>query len=252
MKNTAKECAFCSGSAKISGEHVVSRWISKSIFPGLGKHRIHKHNSGEVKEWIGKGVQWQLKVVCTKCNNEWMSRLEDEHAKPRLTPLIKGSNIAIPIDLEYARSIALFAFKTALVVDQIQYNASPFFSKEVRSEFRKCLAIPLNVSMWMFAVDDLIPIAARFLYYGKNLSLTEQIKLYTITFAIGKFGFQVVSIEHPWNVDLSPIPGFEHLSIPFWPRLPFNVVWPPLHRMKGAAEFSSYSNRWASISIADV
>ena len=38
----------------------------------------------------GHNKRWKARVVCGDCNNGWMSDLENDHAKPVLTPLITG------------------------------------------------------------------------------------------------------------------------------------------------------------------
>src|ERR1039458_9469419 len=118
------ECAFCDHKGKLSNEHIVSEWM-RELFPG--KLDITFQN----KKWrTTNSVDYKAKTVCENCNNTWMSRLETEHAKPVLTPLVTGK-AGVPIKLEEARSIALFAYKTAIVMDYAQCrNGSPFFERD--------------------------------------------------------------------------------------------------------------------------
>ncbi|MGO9492714.1 MAG: hypothetical protein ACLPZY_10550 [Terracidiphilus sp.] len=145
-----KECAFCMQPAKLSGEHVHSDWMN-TIIRGPWKREMNsslglnvKHDSPE--------LNWKIKVVCEKCNNGWMSRLEDKIAKPVLTPLI-GGEVNIPIPQSSADSIAAFAFKTAIIIDLLRDGDGfePFFSRRIRANFKKTHAIPNNVNMWMCA-----------------------------------------------------------------------------------------------------
>ena len=43
--------------------------------------------------------------------------------------------------------------------------------------------------------------------------------LYVCTYSIGRFAFQVVAEREPGPFTLSPVAGFEHMAVPFWPRL---------------------------------
>src|ERR1700677_4836142 len=109
-----KECAFCPHTAKLSAEHIVSAWMDE-LFVGPVKTKI-TDTAGFVREWKSSELDWKAKVVCGPCNNTWMSEIESKHAKPVMTPLIKGDS-AFPIGSSEAHSLALFAFKTAVVLD---------------------------------------------------------------------------------------------------------------------------------------
>ena len=143
------ECAFCSHEGKLSAEHLTAKWM-RELFPGK-KTVSYSTTGGTNREYSCEELDWKAKVVCDTCNNTWMSDIENEHAKPVLTPLITGQR-DIPIGLPEARSIALFAFKTAVVIDCVySRSVAPFFERTQRHEFREKLAIPANVQMWLCA-----------------------------------------------------------------------------------------------------
>jgi len=78
-----------------------------------------------------------------------MSCIENEHGKPVLTPLIEGDKV-VSIDQTAARSIAIWAFKTAVVMDHAhKLFGQPYFSFEERSTFRQTLTIPHDSVVWM-------------------------------------------------------------------------------------------------------
>ncbi len=124
------ECSFCTHTGKLSAEHIASDWMNV-LFPGRRKAWLVKGDPRERKEFETDSLDWTAKVVCESCNNGWMSEIEAHHAKPALTPLITGE-MEIPIDLNRAQSMALFAFKTAVVLDHSQRDRVPFFSKRQR------------------------------------------------------------------------------------------------------------------------
>src|SRR5271154_5981831 len=108
-----RECAFCPETANRSGEHLWSNWIN-DLVPGRKKFTIRDENGNIVREWQSKELDWKAKVVCQRCNNTWMSDIENDHAKPAMTDLITGK-VDVPITESKARSLALFGFKTAVV-----------------------------------------------------------------------------------------------------------------------------------------
>lgn len=107
----------------LSLEHITSAWMNE-LFLGENKHtRAHK---GKKTQWTTTdGVNWKARVVCKECNNGWMSDLESKHAKPVLTPLITGEVLGIPITQQEARSIALWIFKTAVIIDEASHRKTP-------------------------------------------------------------------------------------------------------------------------------
>src|SRR5215813_678214 len=106
-----RTCAFCSHSAKMSAEDVLPKWMH-DLLTGNGVMRFETAQ----KQWAvaTPHIDWRAKVVCENCNNTWMSRIEGL-AKPVLTPLIEGDKV-VPIDQSAARSIAIWTFKTAVVI----------------------------------------------------------------------------------------------------------------------------------------
>ena len=239
-----KECAFCSHSAKLSGEHIISDWINP-LFPGE-KVATFTDTKGREREWTSPDLDWTAKVVCKKCNETWMSDIESLHAKPVMTRLIQGE-FNIPIGPPEARSIALFAFKTAVVLDHTRRDRPPFFSKDLRHAFREHLIIPNIAQMWMCAyAPGARRINVHFGHWRGDLSPTYPIRIYVCTCGIGNFAFQVVTINQPGFASFMPLPGFEDLAVPLWPTVLPNFVWPPRKGLMSAQEFKKFCFRWES------
>jgi len=76
----------------------------------------------------------KAKIVCAKCNNEWMSRLE-KLVKPILTPMLTGQSI----DLDPAKQVALcqWGIKTAMVLEHTleRPETDLYWSKQERRTF---------------------------------------------------------------------------------------------------------------------
>jgi hypothetical protein len=241
-----RECAFCPSAAKLSAEHIWSEWIS-AIQPGKKVFRRYDAEGQLVRSWVAEALDWTAKVVCEKCNNTWMSEIENVHAKPALADLITGKS-AVPIDSKRARSIAFFCFKTTLVIDQISPSEPPFFRKAERYAFRTDLTIPAIVNIWM---ANFIPAGKGRVnsgYFKTSTSPADMIRSFVCTFAAGHFVFQLVAMRSTRR--FLPLPGFEHLAVDFYPRFE-SLVWPPPYGLANVAAFESFSSRWRSINFAE-
>ena len=199
------------------------------------------------RNWVSSHLNWKAKVVCITCNNGWMSEIEQVHAMPAMTDLIAGK-LDIPIDQSRAYSIGLFAFKTAIILEHLNRTRSArFFPREARYRFKQTFTIPPNVTMWM----------AAYLPRGQGRCFTAyhelpepgSLELYVCTYAIGRFVFQVVAERQPSGFALFPIPGFEHLAVSFWPRIPSGFVWPPEAVLKTVKEFDFFATRWRRLNV---
>lgn len=232
----------------MSAEHITGKWM-RELFPGEISVS-YKDNAGTDRSWKWEQVDWKAKVVCDACNTTWMSNIESRHAKPVLTPLITGK-LDIPIGLPEARSIALFAFKTAVVIDHAHSRSgTPFFGRTLRHQFGDAQRIPASVQMWLCGYAGNRE-SARFipLQLQAQLPKSNDLHIYTCTFALGHLAVQVVALKESSNFIFSPNPGFEGLAVPFWPRLPRNYVWPGNSILRDRDEFLSFAYRWNSITL---
>lgn len=102
----------------MSEQHVTPQWVRR-VLPG-----------GEEPEWLsglirdgkvtreskGRAATIRYKVVCTRCNTGWMSRLEVE-SQSLLTPLMLGA-ASPPLDGDRQRLLARWAYQSAVVMDR--------------------------------------------------------------------------------------------------------------------------------------
>jgi hypothetical protein len=240
----AKECAFCPETANRSGEHLWSAWIG-DLIPGPKKFSI-KDEKGEVTSaWTSERLDWKANVVCEKCNNTWMSDIENNHAKPAMTDLIVGK-VDVPISQSRARSIALSAFKTAVVFDHLRRDREPFFDRSARHEFRTSLTIPPNVGMWMTGFLPKAKGEAHSCYHEGSISESERIEMYVCTFNVGHLCIQVVGYKQ------HGIAGFNtkdsYIATRFWPSIADGFVWPDTTNvLRTVADFDTFSTRWLQV-----
>jgi hypothetical protein len=225
---------------------LVERWMN-ALIPGK-KRFTSKNQKGEIiLDRVAKGLDWKAKVVCERCNNTWMSKIERKHAKPSMADLITGK-LDIPIPRSRANSIALFCFKTAVVLDHLARNREPFFKRSCRHNFRTSLAIPPNVGMWMAGFGPFGKGEIHTGYFDGAASDTLQLKTYVCTYAVGHFVFQVAGyILHGFTWITPKSRDFNDLAVPFWPTIPEGFVWPPANVLRTVKDFDSFSMRWQTV-----
>jgi hypothetical protein len=221
------------------------------LFAGKG---LMKYEDGGGRKWesVSPEIDWRAKVVCAKCNNGWMSTIESEHGKPALTPLIEDAN-AFPITASIARSLAIFTFKTAVVLDHAhRLSGVPYFSTDDRNAFREHLTIPDNTAMWMGRFEGhRRKIKTQTVHHAGKLSPTQPLKMYVFTCALGCLVLQLVHVKVSGIDGFEPLPGFEYSMAPFWPELHPDLMWPFQFSLTTDSEFEALRDRWQTISPLD-
>jgi hypothetical protein len=239
-----KECAFCPETANMSAEHLWSNWMNE-LFPGK-KRFTNKNEHGEiVADWSSHKLERKARVVCEPCNNTWMSDIESR-AKSAMSNFILGKKGAI--SQSCADSIALFAFKSAVILDHIRRDREPFFSRPVRHCFRESFAIPAGVRMFMAGFLPRGKGHVHTCYHQGALSAGDRITLYVCTYAVGHFVFQVVGQKQPGHTQVTLQPRtLLSFGVEFWPWVPDGASWPPADVLQTVDEFDSFSNRWRNL-----
>lgn len=240
-----RTCAFCPHSVKMSAEHVFPQWM-RPLFTDNGIMRFETAQS----QWQVRNapIDWKAKVVCENCNNTWMSRVEDEHGNPILTPLIEGDKV-VSIDQAAARSIAIWAFKTAVVMDHAQklFNRA-YFSSAERNAFRKTLTIPNDSVVWVGMFQGhRYRIKSETGQNNGQIAPDQPLTMYVFTCAIGCLVIQYGHARTSRPVVLEPVPGFERIMAPIWPQLYPNLAWPLPDKLTKDSQFADLHNRWKTI-----
>jgi hypothetical protein len=217
------------------------------LFPGR-KRFTSKNQKGEIiREWSSDKLDWTARVVCEPCNNTWMSDIESQ-AKPVLSQFILGE--AQAMSQSQADSIALFAFKSAVIFDHIRFDhAPPFFSRSARRGFRKERAIPATVRMFLGGYLPRGKGEVLSCYHEGALSSTDQIVLYVCTYAAGHLVFQVVGQKQRGFTTVSLQPRtLGSFGVEFWPWVAGGIAaWPPPSVLQNAQQFDSFSSRWRNL-----
>ncbi len=228
-------CAFCPREAD-SREHNWSAWIGPLFgSPGYNFHRFDI-KSGHLRQWRTPTLDEKSKVVCTDCNNGWMSDLEGR-SKAAFSEMIRdGAEVCL-----LSRGIALlaaFAFKCAVVADHSDPRGGPFFSSFQRYRFRESLQIPSGIRMWISAFHDPRGRRGVFTSYctSPNDDVFRDLQFNVFTFVAGHLAFQVHSTR--WTALHKQGRAFPRIELEthwdaratteFWPNeFGFPITWPP-------------------------
>jgi hypothetical protein len=188
-----------------------------------------------------------------------MSELEDKHAKPAMKDLIL-SDSGVLLQAERLKSIANFAFKSAVIADHASVPnpklsaREPFFPAHARYAFREFLAIPGAVQLWLAAFKESGHGLFRAVNYPRPANVKPGFEIYAVTFGAGFLLFQVVAsrwvgIEVPFlRPGVTQGPGWDRFSTPFWPANGRAVFWPP-DRQLDLTMAHKFGTRWLRTSI---
>lgn len=248
------KCAFCTKAAD-SGEHLWDAWICK-LPPLQGKSYFREQilPNPQVREWPAVRLDRKKKTVCEKCNNEWMSDIVNDHAKPCIERMIL-SDERVELTPKCVLSIVIFAFLKAVIGDHLSQGRQRFFPMVARSRFRRTLSFPPNVQVWLGCIGALDPHHAIFrMKYGYTSPNDKpSAEVYTFTWGVGRLAIQLASIKFNntrlRGTRIVPIlppnqPFFDRFAIPIWPSDGSTVVWPPQQHLSNSL-LDKFSDRFA-------
>jgi hypothetical protein len=145
-----RSCAFCSANAvQQGGEHLWDNWINKALPKTL--YIAHKRYSldSPIIQYDADSLNEQLPVVCTACNNGWMSALSLKAKDLFARAMLDGEPFTVRA--RDAAVLAAFTFMKAVVIDHNSPdNYEHFFTRAARERFRS-LVLPPRLKEW-FAV----------------------------------------------------------------------------------------------------
>jgi hypothetical protein len=165
-----------------------------------------------------------------------MSDLENKIAKPVLGPMILDGSQRV-LSATDLGAVAVFAFKTAVVVDHMNpLRRSNFFTAMDTQKFKDNLTLPSWIQMWLAAFrSGFSPSAFMVSDYRKGRSAsTRGYEIFFLTYAIGHFAFQVAAfrrtavVRGPYsNPSLVQHPQWGSFALEFWPITGRSITWPP-------------------------
>jgi hypothetical protein len=225
-------CIFCGGRAN-TREHAWPEWAIESL--GHGRDiQVWLGPDAKRKAWPVKGRSSHLRVkqVCAKCNNGWLSVLENT-AKPVLSPMMH--DLSIPLSREQQWLIAVWTIKTAMVFDCTNPQGR-FYTKGDVDHLLTRFAPPLSTAIWLgrFERSSLLTFEGRYLSPRRREGGAVLDKSLVASLSMARLAIQVLSIRWDANyqpagsrvtIDLKPGPWNRSL-IQIWPTVS-PVHWPP-------------------------
>jgi hypothetical protein len=220
-------CLFCENPSG-NREHLWPKWIHERRDFGPIHHAI-----GNRVRKVLPDPQLTVASVCGDCNNGWMSDLETENI-----PIIGSmfQDISIPLDEGQQRSVALWAVKTAMVMDSFKGRKPKalFYNRNECANLRIHRAIPGRTLVTMGRVSESLLVAK-----GVDFNRWAPGREWTVngisgTIVVGHFVVQVVTLHSdPPDSDqdftsIQPNAGnWPNLLTRLWPKGRDTIMWPP-------------------------
>jgi hypothetical protein len=236
MAKAAKACIFC-GTRKVSREHVWSQWISRLIIgdglPGYSwtiERQAPDGSSVVVGQGDGNFISVKARCVCQRCNNGWMSDLE-EHCKPLLGPMILGDGIHL--SRADRSDIAAWCALKAMVYEYALWTTDRIIPADAHQwlyDNRKQRLAPPEMSVWLSAYRGEAQEAGRAWHRRGNAQMERSSlgQIYWTTILVGHLVFQVAGFAptQRWQVEH---PGEARcVSMSLWPvDVASSKKWPP-------------------------
>lgn len=236
-----RKCIFCEGRqlSRVSGEHLWPDWakdyFERTAHDSRTEHRttfmgknLRPVGPAEVRKRHGHVVTSKIRVVCERCNNGWMSTIEDE-AKPILQLLVEARFAALsPADL---LKLATWTTLKFMVVDCREQEQSAI-TQSHRTDFYETRKLPDGLLAWIFRCGSQ---DFRSSFYQHSMSLAraplppilprgKNTKSFTLGF--GELFVYAIYARDASLYDSVKV-TFSGGDIQIWPITKRGVLWPP-------------------------
>lgn len=228
-------CLFCGDTASLSKEHVIPRWVNKE----LGIQAVVEERRGSVRRLDVLSVV--LPQVCIRCNNGWLSELE-QRAAPLLRPMLPGPALPVALDPAQQAILATWAVKTSLLLTYRKFNTQSggwIPADNLKWLYlRRCSDLPPpGARVWLGGIRPKDTTTARRLsasaQAGCLLDRAANPVAHVGTFSLGHVLFQVFccaahnsALSHESEEWLAPAGQFRSALIQIAPSST-NISWPP-------------------------
>ena len=258
---TYPTCVFCNrNDSRPSKEELLAKWIARE-FPDATWTVTRALDDQPPVVFTTRGhFGLTSRKPCTRCNNEWMSQLE-EKVKPILAPMIHGEQTALSLAEQLI--LARWATKSAVVYDTHVEDDEYFFMDADCHTLFTSNAMPFVDSAIYLARYDGVPPEQIVLKETRRTGRPQSpytdndlfyLEAYAATFAIKHFALQVFTLRRHEElrktgpVSLGIADFWRDRTICIWP-LGDSVIWPPRIPLD-MASFTRWVTRWRSPDIA--
>lgn len=243
-----RRCIFCDGS-NLTREHVFPNWLRNYIDRKYDR-TFHTETttdpySGQTETKNGRlnrpgdPLSQRLKVVCAKCNNEWMSAQQTK-SKDLLIKLVDNTwETMSPVEAEALSSwitMTTMVLDTAHSIDKVateQWQRTKFFETKLPPDGWSLFIarrLPENTHMSFNHTGTILKFKGRnngreFIPTPLKEPLIAKCNLQVTLFYLGSAIFIAVNKNFRWtDIDIGKIS--EGNAIQVWP-LPYTAIQPP-------------------------
>jgi hypothetical protein len=250
---TERSCMFC-GDHKLTLEDAWPLWLMR-LFPTnlVGKMEAQRGNS-DLQPWSLANPSLKVKFVCARCNNGWMSQLEDQ-VKPVVEALLGPKSVFI--NSQQQSLLAIWSVKNAMVFEALRSDQSWFYSAKERENLRIAFQPPDQTYVWLAKVIEFDgPFTSSSNLGGIIKESTNPVSGYVTTMAFGNMAIQVLNIRlltsdmQYSNLIFQQSPGpWDQTSLPIWPNQQTQLSWPPTIGLSGEFGLQVFSKRFKTSKI---
>jgi hypothetical protein len=226
-------CIFCEQpfgpGRKRSGEHAFPKWVAKALPGGDDTPVRHTYTpfldaEATPRDWVSKGFSLEAKVVCERCNNDWMDKTIERTARPHLWPMIQGSAVTL---LQSRERVAYWALKTAMMIDMTHRAAGRNVPVETYPELYAAGNVLSRVHVWIGASDDEIAGHGRNGMPHLDLGDGQLTPMWMGLIGRGHLVLLVIRVQDNHRKRLEIVGDLSTALLRIWPH-PSPVTWPPL------------------------
>jgi hypothetical protein len=233
-KATQKQahCLWC-GRPGASNEDVIPRWVAK-LYPETGwwthEHAHPDHDYFKSKR--AKGPAAISRKFCQRCNNGWMSRLE-QSAEPILTEMIHGNPSRL--DTDQQRLISFWICKTTLAFDSMEPVDRRVMPVDLYSALYREEGPIARCQVWLARREASPSVAWHRAHLLSRVDSPEQ--SVGSVLAMGQMVAHVAwHPEGATNIELSR--RFAATLTQIWPIRRESRLWPPIRQLENGEDLS--------------
>lgn len=241
-----RQCLFCDRIANTK-EHAWPRWLIDRFASECPRHVVADVRGSPIRRWLAKKPTLEVRHVCNRCNNGWMSALESQ-AKPLLESMLDGFRVGL--DMAEQATVALWTLKTVMVLESFEPKEKMKFTQAERLQLRCFSVIPYRTVVWLARSLDPWQISSSKTEHADAVG-KKSASAHSTTLAFGLLAIQVLTLR--LSADISTTTSvttdvrmgpWEEATTRIWPANRDAAVWPPRIGLQGEAGVVALAERF--------
>jgi hypothetical protein len=243
-----RACIFCSERAS-SAEDAWPLWLVRR-FPSKRGVRVDAQRDGsKLRSWNAPRHGIRIRHICRRCNNGWMSQLENR-AKPVVERLLDMPRYVL--SSEDRTTLAAWMVKNSMVLEGLRDTSDSFYTDDERREFCTRLTMPQPTTVWIARCTGMSSIWSAASDHSETAqSAPGESHLFVTTMGFGPVALQIATARIPPSIpDAAPVsaavrPGlWADSTLTLWPDNGEPSVWPPPVDLVGELGVEAFHSRW--------